>query len=269
LALCALALSAQAQQLPDGGESGGDLVHYSFATLFGTGIYRLDDRTAAIFRIPISYTFREPTQEQFGVKLLVPTAVGFFDFDVVDDLIPDADQLATVSVAPGLELQFLVGENWRVAPAAYLGFGMDLNNDDASIIYGGSFSALRPLKFAYPEMHFGTAVILSGYDPRTEHGDFVTRWSAGLDAKFPTSWRVDNRDVFLGGHVIGYYYMNRLEFRTIIDEPIKLRAEIEFGLFLGARPAPKIFGITIDRLGVGYRFSDVTEAIVFFASFPF
>jgi len=264
-----LALPARAQQSPGDGETGGDLVHYSFATLFGSGIYRLDDRTAAIFRIPISYTFREPTDEQFGIKLLVPTALGFFDFDIVNDLVPDTDQLATVSVVPGLELQFLVGENWRIAPAGFLGFGMDLSNDDSSVIYGASVSALRPLKIAYPEMHFGTALILSGYDPRTEDGDFVTRWSAGVDAKFPTRWRFDDRDVFLGGHIIGYYYMNRLEFQTIVDEPIKLRAELEFGVFLGARPAPKIFGITMDRLGMGYRFSDVSDAIVFFASFPF
>ena len=78
---------------------------------------------------------------------------------------------------------------------------------------------------------------------------------------FPTKWRLADRDVFIGGHVIGYYYMNRAEFQTIIDEPIKLRAEIEFGLFIGGRPAPKILGITIDRLGVGYRFSDVSDAL--------
>jgi len=97
----------------------------------------------------------------------------------------------------------------------------------------------------------------------------VTRWSAGFDAKIPTGWRFDDRDVFVGGHVIGYYYMSRLEFQTIVDEPIELRAELEFGFFLGARPAPKIFGVTIDRLGMGYRFSDVSDALVLFASFPF
>ncbi len=274
LLVAALALAgcptAHAQQpLPPALSPEGDLAHYSFATLFGTGIYQLDDRTITIFRIPISWTIREPTPEKFGMKVKVPTAIGFHNFDLFDDLIPTDEQFATLSVVPGLELQYLVGENWRVAPAAYLGLGTDLASSERSVIYGAGASALRPLRTAYPEMHLGTAIIISGYESNKSRGDFLSRWSVGVDAKFPLNWRVAERDVFVGGHVIGYYYMNRLEFQTVVDEPIKVRAELEFGVFFGARPSPKIFGITLDRLGVGYRFSDVSDAIVFFAGFPF
>lgn len=248
---------------------GRDTVHYAFATLLGTGVYKLDDRTVTIFRVPIGWTIREPTRDKFGIRINIPTAVGFHNYDALENLIPTSDQLSTLSVVPGLELEFLVGEKWRVKPQGYLGFGTDLSRTDSALIYGAGVSALRSLGVKYPEMRFGTALLLNGYDPGSRTGDFISRWTAGVDAKFPTRWRVDDRDVFVGGHVIGYYYMNRLEFRTIIDEPIELRTEIEFGLFVGARPAPKIFGITVNRLGVGYRFSDVSDAVVFFASFPF
>lgn len=244
-------------------------MHYSFATLLGTGIYSLNDRTLAVFRIPISWTIREATRDKFGMKLRVPTAIGLHDFDPFENLIPTDDQLATLSVVPGIELEYLVGEAWRVKPSAYLGFGSDLSSSERSRIYGAGISAWRPLKSTYPEMSVGTAVILSGYHSNKSEGDFLTRWSAGIDAKFPTSWNMGDRNVLFGGHVIGYYYMNRVEFQTIVDEPIKLRAEIEIGLFMGARPAPKIFGITFDRLGVGYRFSEVSDALIFFAGFPF
>lgn len=268
LLTCCGAANSQ-QPLPPGLSEEGSHVHYSFATLLGTGIYSLEDRTLAVFRIPISWTFREANPEKFGIKLRVPTAIGFHDFDPFENLIPTDDQFATLSVVPGIEFEYLVGEYWRVKPSAYLGFGTDLSSSERSVIYGGGVSAVRPLKASYPEMHVGTAVILSGYESNKSEGDFLTRWAAGLDAKFPTSWSVADRNVFFGGHVIGYYYMNRVEFQTIVDEPIKLRAELELGLFMGARPAPKIFGITIDRLGIGYRFSEVSDALIFFAGFPF
>jgi len=246
-----------------------DLAHYSYATLLGTGIYKLDDRTVTVIRLPIGWTFREPTADKYGIALKVPTAVGLYNYDVIDDLIPDSEHLSTISVMPGIELAFLVGNRWRVAPSVYLGYGTDLSSNESSVLYGAGITALKPLKREFPVMSVGTAVIMSGYDPGSETGDFIMRWSAGLDAKFPTSWHVANREIFVGGHVIGYYYLNRVEFQTIADAPIEIRGELEFGLFFGTRPAPKILGYEINRLGVGYRFSDVSDAIVFFAGFPF
>ncbi|MBT8442501.1 MAG: hypothetical protein KJO76_08950, partial [Gammaproteobacteria bacterium] len=158
LAWCGEAYSQQ--PLPPGISDEGSGVHYSFATLLGTGIYKLDDRTIAVFRIPISWTFREATRETFGIKLRVPTAIGLTDFDPFDNLVPTDDQLATLSVVPGIELEFLVGDNWRVKPSGYLGFGTDLSSSERSVIYGAGISAWRPLKSTYPEMDVGTAVIL-------------------------------------------------------------------------------------------------------------
>ena len=82
-------------------------------------------------------------------------------------------------------------------------------------------------------------------------------------------WRLGERNVFLGWQAIGYYYMNGVDFQTIVGEPIKLRAELELGAFISTRPAPEILGITLDRFGIGYRFSKVSDAIVLFAGFPF
>ena len=115
LAVAALLLlidpnSANAQQPMPQAVPGPSPVHYSYGTLFGTGIYALDDRTVAIFRAPISWTFREPTQDRFGIKLLVPTAIGLHDYDPFDNLIPLDDQFGTLSIVPGVELQYLVGE---------------------------------------------------------------------------------------------------------------------------------------------------------------
>jgi hypothetical protein len=120
-----------------------------------------------------------------------------------------------------------------------------------------------------PEMNFGTAMILSGYIPDDGESDFITRWSAGVDALFMTPLKFGDGNIFVGGHVISYFYLNKVQIQTIVDEPIEISREFEVGFFFGARPAPKIFGIEINRLGAGYRFSSEGDAIVFFAGFPF
>jgi hypothetical protein len=262
-----LFLSAEAAtaQVPD-----EDLVHFSFATLLGTGVYQLDDRTIAILRSPFGWQLRDATPEKPGIRFVMPTAVGLHNYEFLDDFFPDLDeQLATISVVPGIELQYLIGERWRVTPGAYLGFGADVTNGDSSLIYGAQLSALYAMKPVYPQMNFGTAVILSGYDPETGSGDVITRWSAGFDAKFPTNMKFGDGNIFLGGHAIGYIYLDGVEFERVVGEPTELTREVELGVFIGARPRPKLFGIEIDRLGIGYRFSSVSDAIVFFAGFPF
>ena len=249
-------------------EESGNLVHFSYATLLGTGVYRIKDRTVTIFRIPLGFTLREATPEKFGLDIKIPVAVGFYDFEVLEDLVPVGDQLSTISVVPGLQFNFLI-RDWRISPSAYLGVGYDMTNSESSAIYGGGISALRPIPTDYPEINFGTALLLSGYIPENGESDYITRWSAGFDAKIPTGWNIGNRNVFIGAHTIGYFYLNRIQFQTIADQPIEITKEIEVGVFIGARPAPEIFGIKINRLGVGYRFSSQVDALVFFAGFPF
>ena len=252
-------------QVPD-----PDPVHYSFATLFGSGVYKLENQTVGILRVPFGWQLRDATPEQSGIRLVMPTAVGLHNYSLLDDLFPNLDeQLATISVVPGIQWQHLIGDRWRVTPGAYLGFGADITNGDSALIFGGELTALYAMKPVYPQMNFGTAVILSGYNPETGSGDFITRWSAGFDASFPTQLKFGDGNIFVGGHLIGYFYLDGVEFDQILGEPQTLTRELEIGLFFGARPKPKIFGLEVDRLGIGYRFSSISDAIVFFAGFPF
>jgi hypothetical protein len=269
LAITGGLVNAQQTRMVEIPEDTGNLVHFSYATLLGTGVYRLDDRTVTVFRLPLGWSIREPVPEKFGIEFKLPVAVGFYDFDVLENLIPVGDQLSTISVAPGVALQFLLGERWRLEPAVYTGLGYDMANNEAAWIYGGGISALYEIPLEYPRMNFGTAVLMSGYVPDDGESDFITRWSFGVDSSFLTPLEVWDRRVFLGGHVIGYYYLDQVQFQTIGEGPIEINAELELGLFFGTEPAPEIFGIEINRLGAGYRFSEEGDAIVFFAGFPF
>ena len=102
-----------------------DLANYAFAAHLGTGIYRASGRTVQIYSLPISYTLRPVEDNNWGVKLKFPVTVGFFDFkarDIIDSGPPD--DVATISVLPGVEFQFPVRDNWFLMPFGDLYFNL-------------------------------------------------------------------------------------------------------------------------------------------------
>ena len=247
----------------------GDLVHYAYGNLFGTGYYQLDDRAVAIIQVPFGFQLREATREKFGMRIKIPTAVGLhnFEFDSVPEL--DVDSLATVSVLPGIEFSFLVAERWELDPAVYLGYGRDLSNDVNSIIYGAGVTSRYEFNVGKPQMTFGSDLIYNGYTPEDGSARFITRLGLGLDAKVPTRWTIGDSNMFIGTHFTIYHYLNEIDFETIGGQDITVRNEIEVGLALGKDPMFKIFGFSFDRIGLSYRFSDETNAILLNTGFPF
>jgi hypothetical protein len=250
-------------------EDAGDLVHYAYGNLLGTGYYELDDRSVAILRFPIGFKVREPVKDRFGVRLELPVAIGLqnYAFDGVPEL--DVDNLATVSVLPGVTFSFLVKERWTLDPAVYIGYGRDITNEVSSFIYGGGLSSKYKFDLARTRLTLGTNLLGSGYTPQDGTGRFITRFGLGLDALFPTGMTMGDRNLLIGTFGIAYVYLNELEFRSITDTPITVRDEYEIGVAIAGDPAFKFLGLTFERAGLSYRFSDNTNALILVGSFPF
>ena len=51
------------------------LTHYAYSALFGSGFYRLDDRSVAVLQIPLAYRLREPAGRRPGIRLLAPVTI--------------------------------------------------------------------------------------------------------------------------------------------------------------------------------------------------
>jgi hypothetical protein len=235
----------------------------------GTGYYRLDDRSVAILRMTPGFQLIQQAPDQFGLRLVLPTAVGLHNFDLDNVADFDFDNVATISVVPGIEFDFSPGKRWSMTPGAYLGYGQDLSNDEGSIIYGGKLAATYDFARDNPALTFGGEVIVSGYTPETGASNVLTRIAVGLDIRYPLAWTIGGKNTFFAAHLIDYAYLNELELRTIGADPIKLRNEIEIGLAIGRDPAFSILGIEFERIGLGYRFGPHIDAIVFIADFPF
>ena len=268
LGMLSVAAPASAQGVfpPD---EGGDLVHYSYGTLFGTGYYQLDDRSVALIRVPIGFQLRERTPEKFGIRLEVLTAFSLhnFDFKSIPEL--DLNNLATISVLPGIQFNFLIKERWEVDPSVYLGYGRDISNGISSLIYGGGVTSRYRFNLTKPVLTLGSNLLGSGYTPEDGEARFITRFGIGLDAKIPTRWKIGDRNLFIGTFGIGYVYLNEMEVQSVGSEPITWRNELEIGLALGGDPAFKLFWFEFDRVGLAYRFSDEVDAILLVTRFPF
>lgn len=110
-------------------------VHWAFASVFGTGWYRLEDnRSVWVLRMPPRWTtreagFDEEGKRQVGVEWHLPITVGFHQVDEVGDFF-EAENYSTLSVTPGIELEIPVSRNFSLRPFVKVGYGAQLGSDD-------------------------------------------------------------------------------------------------------------------------------------------
>jgi len=251
-------------------EDPGNAVHYSFSALLGTGYYTVDDRRVAVLRVPFSYEVREtagPTKP--GIRIKIPVTVGLHNFEIND--IPDLriDDLVTMTIMPGIEFNYRINDRWAVDPAVHIGYGRDMTNSDSSLLWGANVRSRYDFTTTKPALTLGSEALYAGYSPDTGSADSIVRLSLGLDARIPTGWSIGNHNMFVGTHVIGFYYPVSLRFPKIDRERSRTSTELEFGLALGRDPPFEVLGFKFDRVGLAYRFSDVTSSIILNTSFPF
>lgn len=246
-----------------------NLVNYAYGTLFGTGFYELDGRSVAILQFPVGFDLREAEKKRFGMRFELPIAIGLQNYDFTSIPEFDLDSLATLSVMPGIKFSFLLKERWTLDPSVYLGYGRDITNNIGSILYGAGLSSRYKFNLAKPRLTFGTNVIANGYTPEQGPSRFITRFGAGLDALFPTGMTLGDRDLLIGTFGIAYVFLNELEVRSPTQGTIKIRNEYEIGIAVAGEPAFKFLGFKFERMGLSYRFSEHTDAILLNGRFPF
>ena len=91
----------------------------------------------------------------------------------------------------------------------------------------------------------------------------------GLDVRIGTPLTFNRQNLYVGTHAIGYWYPVSFTVESFEPERVKTSAELEFGLAIGGDPLWTVFGFDINRLGLAYRFSDETRAVILNTRFPF
>ena len=257
--LLSAAVSAQSE--------GPQSIHWAYSAFFGTGAYETDaGAEALVISIRPSRTWREATLDDHGsrtvgVKFRLPIAVGIQDFDAAAPVAAlRFDNVSTLSVVPGAEVEILISARWSLKPIAYLGWGTEMHGDSSAWIYwtGVKSRLLLGSNDAF-EWALVNSLIYVGYrSDDTPHGN-VLPLSAAFEFSRPLGMKkLGGEQVRLHWHVGYTDYLNEVKFAGAeLNTSISVTEEWELGAaFSTGDRQLQWWRLRLDRLGLAYRFSD-------------
>ena len=270
----ALSPSVHAQALPrpvvqQRAQEVDHLFNWYYASVYGTGAYKIGEESVAVVRLPFAYSINQATDEQWGLRLSVPVSAALAQFDLSDfDL--GKVRATGLSVLPGIEVEIPLGPGWAVRPFASVGGGWEFERDSSALIYsvGATTAYHRPIG---DNLLFtlGGKLVYAGYQAGGEKST-LSALSLGGDLGFPLPMEISGRQAILGTQLIGTVYFNDLDFLMPGSGVKEVSKELEVALTLGVRRPLELWGVSFDRIGLGYRSgSNGLRGVRLVGSFPF
>jgi hypothetical protein len=258
LLLATIVPGARAQEEPPGPPP----ADFAFASHLGTGVYSVSGQRVYVLRIPVSFWIDKDGPGGWGIRMLLPVTAGFHDFqasDVFQGVFPD--DVATLSIVPGVEFRKWVRKNWRLRPYAHLGAGKDLEGGDLTLIYDAGVKSRIVFPWKRWEFAVGNDLMYAGATAIDGGAtSFFVRLDTGFDARRPMGFRVKKREPFGSVFVIDHFYVDPAEFAAPVEE-ISVGNTVEFGFALGLEPPAKMLGIRIPQVGLSYEFGPDLRAL--------
>ena len=237
----------------------GDSINYVFATDLGSGVYDLGGRTLQIYRFTWDKPLRETRQGHVGARFVLPVTAGFFDFNPIDVISSGPPtRVDSFSVVPGLELDYLLDDDWHLLPYARAGFSVASSSVDGWL-YGAGLRAERKAEFRGWDSFVRSELAYAGvkYRQDTPDDEFL-RLRQAFDLTRVVRLRARGRQLELGIYAV---------FDVIGDPPTAPLANVdeqpvqaEFGITFATRPRLKIWRFDAPRLGFGYRLAGELSA---------
>jgi hypothetical protein len=264
LASIVLALSAIA------GAQSEDIsaIPWAYSTYFGTGWYEIgDERDAFAIRFAPRKRLRNGSinddgSRTVGMELRFPITVGLDHFPL-DDLAGSVnpDNLANVSVTPGIYFDLPMYERWTLRPFAAAGWGTVLNGDESAWTY---WTGLRS-RLAFTAGKLDGALLNSigfvGYSPNSGPSSHFWPVTTAVEMAAPLgNLQLDRRQLMLNWHVGYTWFPADLDIvrRDLTTEAIS--DQWELGLAVSEVDAPiRVWRFSFDRVGLAYRFSSDGE----------
>ena len=245
------------------------LFNWYYASVYGTGYYKIGEESVAVLRLAFAHTFRKATEEQWGVKLTLPVTAGFAQFDLRDF---DLGNVSTsgMTIVPGVEFEVLMSPTWTVRPFVSAGWGREFQRDSSAIIYSAGVSSAWQHRVGDNMLTaLGAKLVYAGYQSGGEESQLAAL-ALGGDLGFPLPMEISGRQAILGTQLIGTVYFNDLDFLMPKSGVKEVSQEMEVALTLGVRRPIEVLGVSFDRIGLGYRWgSNGLRGARLVGSFPF
>jgi hypothetical protein len=230
-------------------------VPYAFASELGSGVYDFGGRTLQVYRLPISWSLRDAQPGAVGWRLRVPVTAGFLDFkteDVLQGRLPS--HIDMLSVAPGIEWEFLPRTGWSVRPFVEVGLIFASGSQVNSVNANAGVQTDYTWDTHVGEMRWSSRFSYTNVNYRECHADdAMAHLQTGVDWPAAHSFNIGKRPADIGPFVMGEWFMKRpgnANFGAALPQFV-----LETGLMLRLRPMPSLWGISAPRLGISYRFA--------------
>lgn len=248
-------------------------VSYIYSAVMGTGTYKIDNRRISMLRIPFAYTQHELTEEQNGLKWHAPVVVGYDALNHPDWLSRFVDdELATLTILPGIEFLWRAGDIWVLKPFANLGGAYDFVREETILMGVAGLRALATWVYTdRSEFRFGTSARYAvEHQIRSSSQTGFTMLEAGVDYRRDIHLGVFDHDTNAGLYYLAQLFLSdweTIEAAENIETSLGLIHEV--GASIGLQKPRKIIGIPISRVRVGFKFGDDIRGWSIGTEFPF
>jgi hypothetical protein len=262
------AAQALAQEPAEEDKAVGASVNYVFATDLGGGVYDMGGRTLQVYRYTYEHELREATADTPGLRFVLPVTAGFFDFNPVDVLSEGPPtRVDSISLVPGVELDYLLRDDWHLIPYARAGLSI-ASSSVGGILYGAGVRLEREGDWHGWDQFLRAELTYAGVAYRHDvPGDQFVRLRYGVDVTRGTGFRLRGHEPEIGLYSI---------FDVVVDPPTapvaaahKQPIQAEFGFTFSSRPRIKIWRFDAPRLGFGYRLAGELSSWRFVIGVPF
>ncbi len=247
-----------------------DPINWYYSAAFGTGVYRVGDETVTAIRLPFSRTLRQPDGDSWGLRLLYPVTLGYYDFDfgdVADLLTPE--NVSTLSVLPGVEWTIPLSSRWSLRPFAQLGAGSEFSGDVYATIYAIGAKSRFTLPRDSWEFILGNQLIFAGYDSSEDERRAMSTFATSFNFLHRLDADILGRGTDLGVHFVHYFNFNEVDFERVLRDPLEVRHEFELALTMGLRRPISLTIFKLSRLGIGIRLSEDLSAVRLIGGVPY
>ena len=237
-------------------------VHWAYSSFFGTGWYQIEGaRSVFVLRAPFRQTLRESSlaktgKDKLGIEIRYPLTVGLHDIEDLGGIIEN-DNFASLTFAPGVELEIPINERWYLRTLAHLGWGTEIGAKESAWIYYAGVKS----RYVFPAKKFQWSLLgglyFAGFSPDEGRSDHLAVAQFGAELKQPLDKaRFHGEPIDLHWTFMYSFLGNDLHFNLPDGSFDPIGDQIELGLQVSLRNRPfKVWFLDVHRLGVGYQFS--------------
>ncbi len=233
------------------------IANFSFASQLGSGIYSVNGRTIQIYRLPIQWTYREPTQGSTGVTLLLPFTLGFYDFNVEDVLqtrLPRS--IDTLSFVPGVQFSRRLPGRWLASAFLQGGIAKERTSTADALTWATGLGIDRDVPLARFAVHLQSHLVYAETLFRDRPDDAMLRLASGAEARAPLHAVIRGTALDYSLYGLNEWYLRRPD-PPLASQGLPITAvQWELGVTLGTVEPLRIWKVPLPRLGFGYRFGD-------------